>query len=314
MRYFRRRDLLKAVALTAFSGSAFGGYAVAESFRQRVTRYAISPPGWTPGLNLKLAVIADIHACDPWMSAERVDEIVAQTNNLGVDAMLLLGDYVAGSRISRFATPVSVGSWATALSKLKAPLGVHAVLGNHDWWSDKDAQRRRSGPTAAGRALEAVGIPVYENKAVRLEKDGKAFWIAGLADQWAFYPVPENREFFPKHRRGDYQGLDDLDGTLAQVTDNAPVVLLAHEPDIFPTVPDRVALTVAGHTHGGQIRIFGYAPIVPSHYGSRYAYGHIVEGGRNLVVSAGLGCSGLPVRLGAEPEIVVLELSAGVQS
>jgi hypothetical protein len=75
-------------------------------------------------------------------------------------------------------------------------------------------------------------------------------------------------------------------------------------------VPDRVALTVSGHTHGGQVRVLGYAPIVPSRFGARYLYGHIVEEGRNLVVSGGLGCSGVPVRFGSPPEIVVIEVSA----
>jgi len=98
--------------------------------------------------------------------------------------------------------------------------------------------------------------------------------------------------------------------TLALATDDAPIVLMAHEPDIFPRVPDRVALTVCGHTHGGQVRLIGYAPIVPSKFGDRYVYGHIVEEGRNLVVSGGLGCSGLPLRFGSPPEIVMIELSA----
>ena len=94
------------------------------------------------------------------------------------------------------------------------------------------------------------------------------------------------------------------------MTDDAPVILMAHEPDIFPHVPDRVALTVSGHTHGGQIRMLGYAPVVPSRFGNRYVYGHIVEQKRHLIVSAGLGCSGLPVRFGATPEIVMIELAA----
>jgi hypothetical protein len=85
---------------------------------------------------------------------------------------------------------------------------------------------------------------------------------------------------------------------------------MIHEPDIFNSVPDRVSLTLAGHTHGGQVRVFGYAPIVPSRFGQRYLYGHIVEDGRHLVVSAGLGCSGLPVRLGSPPEIVMIEVAA----
>ncbi len=98
---------------------------------------------------------------------------------------------------------------------------------------------------------------------------------------------------------------------MEQITDDAPVVLMAHEPDIFPEVPARVALTVAGHTHGGQVRLAGYAPYVPSKYGRRYVYGHIVEEGRNLVVSGGLGCSGVPLRFGSPPEIVLVEIGGG---
>jgi predicted MPP superfamily phosphohydrolase len=88
------------------------------------------------------------------------------------------------------------------------------------------------------------------------------------------------------------------------------VILMAHEPDIFVRVPDRVALTLCGHTHGGQVRLMGWSPVVPSAFGNRYAYGHVVEEGRHLVVSGGLGCSILPVRFGVPPEIVVVELGA----
>jgi predicted MPP superfamily phosphohydrolase len=120
----------------------------------------------------------------------------------------------------------------------------------------------------------------------------RGFWLAGLDSQIAF---PQ-------------RGADDLPGTLAQITDAAPVILLAHEPDIFATLPDRVALTLCGHTHGGQIRILGYSPRVPSRFGNRYAYGHVREGGRELVVSGGLGTSKIPVRFGVPPEIVEVTL------
>ncbi len=303
-----RRDILKAITALGLGTTAFGGYAVAETFRQSVTRYAFTPPGWTPGLKLRLAVLADLHACDPWMSAERIEEIVEQTNALGADAILLLGDYVVSHRMGRFSKPVTTGQWATPLSHLKAPLGVHAVLGNHDWWDERIVQTRRAGPTRAGRALEAVGIPVYENKAIRLIKDGKPFWLAGLGDQWAFWPKREDYDDFKRTGKKGYTGVDDLPATLAQVSDDAPVILMAHEPDIFPNVPSRVALTLSGHTHGGQVRVLGYAPIVPSLYNSRYVYGHVVEDERNLIVSGGLGVSGFPIRFGSPPEIVVVDL------
>jgi uncharacterized protein len=145
---------------------------------------------------------------------------------------------------------------------------------------------------------------------VRLEKDGKAFWLAGLGDQWAFWPRPEDYDSFKQRGKIHYTGIDDLAKTLAGIPENNAIVLMAHEPDIFPKIPKRVSLTVSGHTHGGQIRIFGYAPIVPSRFKQRYVYGHIVEEERHLIVSGGLGCSGLPVRVGSRPEIVLVELGS----
>ena len=296
-----RRAFFKLFGATVALGLGLGGYATAVEplLRLRVQRYRLTPPNWPDGLRLTLAVIADPHACEPWMSARRLEGIADFTNTLGADAVLLMGDYdTAHPFITR---TVPAAEWASALGRLSAPFGVHAVMGNHDWWNDPDALRRRHGPVYGQTALEAAGVMVHENHAVRLEKDGQPFWIAGLGDQFAF----------PARglRRGAWAtGIDDLDGTLAQVTDDAPVILLAHEPDIFPRVPERVALTVCGHTHGGQVRLFRYAPVVPSVYGDRYAYGHIVEGGRNLIVSAGMGCSMLPIRFGIPPEVVVIEL------
>ncbi len=73
---------------------------------------------------------------------------------------------------------------------------------------------------------------------------------------------------------------------------------------------ERVSLTLSGHTHGGQVRLFGYSPRVPSRFGNRFAYGHICEEDRNLIVSGGLGCSILPVRIGVPPEIVMVDVAA----
>lgn len=304
-----RRALLKALLALGASGAAFSGYAYAETFGHWVQRYRLTPEGWPEKLKLRVAILADIHACDPWMSEKRIQRIVDETNQLNPDIVLLLGDYIASYRMKKLSLPVSYGQWATPLSRLKAPLGVHAVLGNHDWWDDKRLQERRRGPVPAALALEAAGIPVYENDAIKIEKDGQSFWIAGLGDQWSFWPRGEDEYQQRMAENGTpYRGVDDLDGLMAKITDDSPVILMAHEPDIFPNVPKRVALTVSGHTHGGQVRVFGYAPIIPSRFGSRYLYGHIVEDGHDLVVSAGLGCSGLPIRIGAKPEITVVEL------
>ena len=281
------------------AGLTVNGYAFAYApgVELNVTRYRVAAQGWRNGPTLKLAVLTDLHFGEPFVSLERLDEIVAATNALRPDIICLLGDFEPGHRF--LSREVPRADWARALARLKAPLGVHTVLGNHDWWADAEAQHRRTDVTLAARALMDAGLPVYENEAVRLSKDGKPFWLLGLGDQIAY------------HRRGfGFEGRDDLEKTLAAVTDSGPLLLLAHEPDIFAVLPRRVALTLSGHTHGGQVRILGYSPLVPSSYGNRYAYGHVVEEGRHLIVSGGIGPGKLPIRIGVPPEIVLVELEA----
>ena len=294
-----RRHFLRFIAgLGAFSASTTAyGFGV-EPARLRDTRYSVAPPQWPADFHLKIAVIADLHACDPWMSLERIQGIVDRTNRLNADVIVMLGDYVAGHRqVTRY---IPASEWAPVLAGLKAPLGVHAILGNHDWWEDKAIQRGGDGHTIARRALEAAGIPVYENDAQRLTKNGRAFWLAGLGDQLAYLPA---RRFRPVSRIG----VDDLSATLAKVKDDAPVILLAHEPDVAVRVPARVALQLSGHTHGGQVRLFGWSPVVPTRYGGKFAYGHSREK-CDVIVSGGLGCSIMPFRLGVPPEIVLVTL------
>ena len=295
-----RRQVLGGLGATTLSVG--GGYAfvVEPRFRLALTRYALTPPGWTPGLRLRIAVIADIHVCEPYMPLDRVAEIVAAANALAPDLILLLGDYPAGRKVTW--RPVPLPDFARLAAQLRAPLGTYAVLGNHDWWDDHAAMRAGRGPVEVRRLLEARGIPVLENDAVRLIQGGRPFWLAGLADQEPFLPI------------GSRRSLADIPATLAQVSDDAPVLLMAHEPDIFVEVPQRVSLTLSGHTHGGQIRVLGYSPVLHSRYGQRFAYGHIVEEGRHLIVSGGLGVSRVGVRLGVPPEIVLLELGEGAPS
>jgi len=299
-----RRRFLKTLGLSGAGVVGLSGYglAVEPVWRLEVTRYRVTPRNWPRDLKLSIGVIADVHAGGPTMPAERIRGIVEHTNSLGPDVIVLLGDFAASHKFKTRSVAPQV--WAEALGELRAPLGVHAILGNHDWWDDRAAQRTRKGPVLGRRLLEREGVPVYENDAVRLSQHGQPFWLAGLGDQIAFF---NGRR---KDGRRTFEGIHDLDGTLAKVTDDAPVILLAHEPDIFPRVPPRVSLTLSGHTHGGQVRVFGYSPMVPSRYGNRYAYGHIVEDGRHLVVSGGLGCSILPVRIGVPPEIVMVDVAA----
>lgn len=302
-----RRSFMKIFGGGMLGSAALGAYAFAiePAYRLVVTRYRFTPPNWSSGLKLRVALIADVHACNPWMSLDRISEIVEKTNALTPDLILLLGDYSAGMNV--VTSHVHSRDWAPVLGGLKAQFGVFGVLGNHDWWEDKVAQRKGHGPTFGQKALERSGIRILENDAIRLVKEGRSFWVSGLGDQIALLP-------HKKYGRRHWHGMDDLDGTLAKITDNSPVLMMAHEPDIFPKIPKRVSLTMSGHTHGGQVRLFGCSPIVPSRFKNRYAYGHIVEENRHLVVSGGLGCSIAPVRFGVPPEIVILELGEDLSS
>jgi len=294
----RRHFLLGAGGL-ALGTAGLGSYAFAiePGLRLDVTSYNLIPPNWPADLKLKAAVIADIHACEPWMSVERIRSIVALANSLQPDITFVLGDFNAGHKM--VTAPVYPEQWGEAIAALKAPLGTYAILGNHDWWHGVLPGMRGDDGESVRRALHHAGITLLENKAVEVRKDGKPLWVVGLGDQMA-------------HRSGGYRhfkGVDDLDGALGQVHDDAPVLLLAHEPFIFHRVPARVALTLCGHTHGGQVNL----PIISSayaksRYGTDHIYGHIVEDDRHMIISAGLGTSIAPVRFMRPPEVVEVSL------
>jgi uncharacterized protein len=284
----RRRVLAGAAELIGLSAVATAVYAGGiEPLRHVVTRYRPKLPGWPAGRRLSITAIADLHAGGPDMTLTHIRGVVETAAALKSDLVVLLGDYTTSYLFVD--EPVPPQLWAAELARIEAPLGTWAILGNHDWWNELSDVRA---------ALAGVRIPVLENRAVMLGREGARFWLAGLGDQLA-YPLG----------RGRFRGIDDLPGTLAQVQSDDPVVLLAHEPDIFPQVPARVALTLSGHTHGGQVRLpLIWPTFVPSKYGARFAYGHVVEHDRHLIVSGGLGTSFVPARLGVPPEIVHIEL------
>lgn len=249
---------------------------VVEPNRLVVRRTDVQVRAWRHPL--RVVALADIHAGSPWNWTGNLQRVVALANAQDPDLVVLLGDYVIqGVLGGRFIPPEET---AQILGGLRARLGVLAVLGNHDGWLDAPRVRR---------ALEAAGIPVLENEARPLGEGDGRFWVAGLADLWTARTSVE-------------QALRDVPAA-------APVLLLSHNPDVFPDVPDRVSLTIAGHTHGGQVRLplIG-APLVPSRFGQRYAAGLVQEDGRQLFVSTGIGTSIVPVRLGVPPEISVLQI------
>lgn len=236
-------------------------------------------PGWPAACDgLRVAVLTDLHVGSPFNGLDKLEEIVALTQAADPDLVLLAGDFVIHGVVGGSFVPPEDA--APVLAQLDAPLGVHAVLGNHDWWLDAPRVRR---------TLEANGIPVLEDAATQLTAGDCRFWLAGVSDFW--------------------EGAHDVRRALADVPSGEPVVVFTHNPDVFPDIPSRVTLTVAGHTHGGQVYIPGIGrPVVPSQYGERFAIGHIVEDGRHLFVSSGTGTSIVPVRFLVPPEVSVLAL------
>ena len=270
-------------AFVAALALALGGWALYfEPSALEVHHYGLDLPSWPASQDgLSIALLSDLHIGSPFSALDKLRDVVRSVNDERPDVVLLAGDYVIdGVRGGSFVPPEAI---ASELARLEAPLGVYAVLGNHDWWYDGPRVRR---------ALEASGIVVLDNASLAVEKGRFSFRLLGLGDLWEDPPdVPAL--------------VSRLEG------DAAPIVAFTHNPDVFPEVPPAVALTLAGHTHGGQVRLpFVGRPIVPSRYGQRYAAGHIVEDGRHLFVTTGLGTSILPVRFRVPPEIAILRLFA----
>lgn len=247
----------------------------------RLRRYEINSHKWPARQGvLNILFLSDFHVGCPSVSLGDVEGIVRQANALSRDIVFLGGDFL--SKAIPFGHYVPPAPIAEALAGLRAPLGIYAVLGNHDWRMDGEGM---------WRALEQAGVRVLENSALRVENVGGSFWVAGLADHTM--------------RKPDYRK------TMADVTGSDPVLLLSHDPKDFADVDDRPVLTLCGHTHGGQVRLPQIGPVIlPGKVPRKYAYGHIHEGGRDMIVSGGIGESILPLRFGMKPEIVQISLSS----
>jgi len=224
---------------------------------------------------LRVALISDVHMQGPDMPPERVARIVAQVNAEHPDLILLAGDFIGDRMLGT--RSYSDAEIAAPLGKLLAPLGTFAVLGNHDEWRD---------PAAMRKALSDVGIRVLDNQAVR----AGVLTLAGAGDAATHHD--------------DIAALGRAAAALP-----GPILLFAHSPDLVPKLPAAFALVLAGHTHCGQIMVPLRGSLASSsRYGDRYRCGVIREGGRAIVVTAGLGASVVPFRFGAPPDWWLLTL------
>jgi len=240
----------------------------------RNVRYRLPLPGWH-GRDFSVAFLSDLHLGSHADDLARLAAILAEVEASRPDMVLLGGDHMnmmsfGGGRIP----PQTI---AAALKALSAPMAT--VLGNHDW---------EYGLEAVADAFESAGIAVLENRALTIPVDGMAVRIVGLADDIHGDPQPALVGAAP-----------------------GPEIVVSHDPGVIVDLPDGCIL-LAGHVHAGQIRIPGL-PVLhmpASRIPRAMAHGHHRIGRRHLIVSAGLGCSGLPLRLFAPPEVVTVVFAA----
>lgn len=260
--------------------AVIGFYAMfIEPFTLKVTTWQVQTDKWPYDKPLKIAILTDMHMKWPSMTPAHLQRIVDKTNSLNPDIVVLLGDYVA---THPFGLPVPPEEGVIPLKQLKSKCGVFAIGGNHDF----------NPPSRWPEVLRKADIPYFENENKEVDCHNNKFWIAGLEELW-------------------WQNVD-VGKALEGIPDDDPVIMLMHNPDSFVDVPERVTLSMAGHTHAGQIRfpfIGAIESVIPSKYGKRFLYGHIKEGNKDLIVSSGLGMTGIPLRFMTPPEIGIVELS-----
>lgn len=230
----------------------------------------------------KIVQVSDFHYAE-YTEPYFLRDVVTQVNRLNPDAVFFNGDYVTdGSLFSHARTKEFAYSCAEIFSKVHCPLR-YAVLGNHD--------STFAEPSVLD-ALAIHGFTVLNNRYVTLERDGGRIWIAGTGDAVC-------RKM-------------DLDKAIpsASLTNNEPVLLMVHEPDVLPLVARRnVDLMLSGHTHGGQVRFPFVPPLHLPPLGRKYVEGNFRLGPTQLYVNRGLGTVGLPIRFNCPPEIAVLTLA-----
>jgi len=258
-------------------------WSFAEPFTLTISRAVVSSPDVPPGFDgARIVFVSDVHA-GPYFGKMRVRRLVDRIGELKPDVLVLGGDYVGGRAGGGEA-------FYPEAQRLEAREAVLGVLGNHDAWESADEAR-------AG--LEAAGVLLLENDAVRIERGGDRIVVAGLEDLWT--------------------GSVDATAAIQDIAKDSFTVLVSHNPDAFATVlPEHRGafdLALSGHTHAGQLTALGMvAPIVPSAFGQRYRTGWLEEEGVPILVSRGIGEVTVPMRFFAPPEVHVIELRRGPAS
>ena len=277
---FTRRNFLIGAGATAAGFTLYSGE-IARHEIDIVQRPIAIANLTSPFHGYRIAQVSDIHL-DEYTEPFFLERIVHRVNALAPDLVLLTGDFITNGAFSFIAGKHAVRRCAEILTTLTAPLR-YAILGNHDV--------AFNGPMVT-EALAANGTPVLINQYLPIERNGARFWLCGVEDPGTSHP--------------------DLDLAIPTKPDG-PVLLMAHEPDFADHVVEHprghlVDLMLAGHSHGGQIRLPFLGPLVLPPMGLKYPEGYYRFNQMQLYVNRGIGTVGLPFRLNCPPEITVITL------
>ncbi len=285
----RRRFLKQSAVLVSATPFVAAGYGLlygrkdVEVVRQRV-RLARLPKGFD---SFRIAQLSDIHM-GPFTTGDYIRRCVAITNGLKPDLIALTGDYIAWD-------PGLERSVVSVLASLRAPHGVFGCLGNHEEESETEAY--------VSGLFTAQGVRILRQERTPIRLDGDELNLIGIDCPRTQSERDEEEEYRRDVNRRLHQQLV-IPGTVN--------ILLSHEPNVF--VFDRAAdlgidLILAGHSHGGQLALeFVHRGLNLSHMFYRYTSGWYEQRSTKLYVNRGIGTTGFPIRLGARPEITVLEL------
>lgn len=280
---FKRTAIGLIAGCGLMASAAFYAFNI-EPYRLTVKQADIDSPAWPDSRKpLKIAVLADLHVGST-VDENRLRDIVAKTNALTPDLVLLPGDFIQEHFLYGFRSgPVNIEQIAEILSGLKSKYGSFAVLGNHDWYY---------GGQRLYDALRRHGIPVLENGSLQIQTEDGPVWVSGLADASTRKPDPG-------------KAFADVSGS------DAPVILMTHDPAAFKPVKRPVSVMVAGHTHCGQINP-GIDAIaykwLPRTIPAGWTCGPYSHNGNPGYTSGGIGTSVVPARFMAPPRIDVLTL------
>jgi uncharacterized protein len=271
-----RRTFLRNGAMGLAGVTVAGtGYGIAFGRSNcEVNHREIAIDGLSPALSgLSIGLVTDVHS-SPFMSKEDMDEYVERLNDLGSDLIIVGGDFVNSQT-------EEVYPFAESFSKLKAPLGVFGVMGNHDFYAPD--------PRTVASEVNACGIRLLRNEGVVIRSKGAELALLGIDDTGSKAAAGER-----------------IRDAISDTPPSIPRILVSHRPYFLPEAATHdIDLVLSGHTHGGQVVLgsFGGVALTPAAFASKYVWGLYTSHKTQMYVSRGIGTVGVPMRINCPPEL-----------